>query len=112
MSFLLSCNAMAGPLELETGAAPATVLESEGMGRERMARGFRFGDSRYGRGLDCGRPRAAIVVAMVARGELCSSRRGKDTAWGMFRRVWGCSPREELDQDGLGEEMDDALFFG
>ena len=65
---------MAGPLELETAAAPATVLESEGMGRERRVRGFRFGDSGYGRGLDCGRPRAAIVVAMAARGELCSSR--------------------------------------
>ena len=37
--------------------------------------------------------------------------RGKGTAWGMFRRVWGCSPREESDQDGLGEEIDDALFF-
>ena len=34
------------------------------------------------------------------------------TAWGMFRRVWGCSPREKSDQDGLDEEIDDALFFG
>ena len=39
--------------------------------------------------------------------------RGKGTAWGMFRRVWGCSPREELDQDSLGEEIDGvALFSG
>ena len=65
---------MVGPLELETAAAPATVLESEGMGREWRVRGFRFGDSEHGRGLDCGRPRAAIVAAMSARRELCSSR--------------------------------------
>ena len=41
--------AMAGLLQLEPAAAPATVLESEGTGRERRARGFYFGDSGHGK---------------------------------------------------------------
>ena len=32
--------------------------------------------------------------------------RGKDAAWGRLRRVWGCSPREESDRDGPGQEID------
>ena len=56
-------------------ALPTSVQESEGMGRERRVRGFSFGDSGHRRGLDGGRPRAAIVAAMAARGELCSSRK-------------------------------------
>jgi len=41
---------MAGLLELELTGAPGTVLESEGMGRERRVRRFHFGDSGQGRG--------------------------------------------------------------
>ena len=41
---------MAGLLELELAGAPDTVLESEGMGRERRVRRFHFGDSGQGRG--------------------------------------------------------------
>ena len=37
-------NAMAGLLELEPAAAPATVLGTESTGRERRARAFHFGD--------------------------------------------------------------------
>jgi len=39
---------MAGVLELEPAAAPATVLESEGTGTERRARLFYFGDPDMG----------------------------------------------------------------
>ena len=46
---LLCHNAMVGLLEFEPAAAPATVLESEIMGRERRARGFYFGKSGHGR---------------------------------------------------------------
>ena len=41
---LLCHNAMAGLLELEPAAAPATVLGTESTGRERRARAFHFGD--------------------------------------------------------------------
>ena len=39
--------------------------------------------------------------------------RGKGAAWGRLRRIWGCSPRAESDQDGPGQEIDGgALFLG
>ena len=40
---------MAELLELKPASAPATILESEGMGRERRVRGFYFGDSEHGK---------------------------------------------------------------
>ena len=54
-------------------ALPAYVLEVEGMGSERRARGFRSGDFGHGRG--CGRwsATAAMVAVPGARGELCLS---------------------------------------
>ena len=52
-------------LELEPAAAPATVLESEGTGRERRARGFYFGDSGHGSKVGSGH-----VAAMAAAYEL------------------------------------------
>jgi len=52
-------------------ALPAYVLEVEGMGRKRRARGFRSGDFGHGRG--CGRRSATGGHAVPgARGELCS----------------------------------------
>ena len=39
--------------------------------------------------------------------------RGKGAAWGRLRKIWGCSPRAESDQDGPGQEIDGgALFLG
>ena len=39
--------------------------------------------------------------------------RWKGAAWNMYRRIWGCSPWKELDQDGLSEEIDEsALLLG
>ena len=40
---------MAELLELKPASGPATVLESEGTGRERRVRGFHFGDSEHGK---------------------------------------------------------------
>ena len=40
---------MVEPHEFKPAAAPATVLEPEGTGRQRRARGFHFGDSGHGR---------------------------------------------------------------
>ena len=63
--------AMAGQLELEPVAAPATVFESESMGRERRVRGFHFGD--FGHGKRKLAPAAATAMASTS----CSS-------WGAF----------------------------
>ena len=60
---LLCHNAMAGLLELEPAAAPATVLESESTGRERRARGFYFGKSGHGRWRWAMAAAAAMVMA-------------------------------------------------
>ena len=55
---------MVGQLELEPVAAPDTVLESEGTGREGRARGFYFGDSGHGRrGLATAAAAATVAVA-------------------------------------------------
>ena len=37
--------------------------------------------------------------------------RWKVSAWGKLRRVWGCLPWKESNQDGLGEEIDVASLF-
>jgi hypothetical protein len=37
--------------------------------------------------------------------------RGKAVGWGWWRRVGRCSPRNESDQDGLGEEIDGVALF-
>jgi len=66
---------MAGPPELETAAAPATILESEGTGRERGGRGdfiqVALGIGNEGEG---GPPQTAMAAAIGARGELGSGR--------------------------------------
>jgi len=87
----------------------STASKSEGTGRERKMRGFRSGDSGHGR-------RAGRRPAMDGHGG------GSGRSWGACWRkgegrpwVGACegrwSPREKSDQDGLGEEIDDALFF-
>ena len=53
----------------------------------------------------------AMAAALEARGGLAGGREREGRGLGWWRTVWGCSPREESDQDGLGEEIDDALFF-
>jgi len=82
---------MAGVLELEPAAAPATVLESEGTGRERRARGFYFGDSGHGTKVGSGR-----VAAMAAAYELAGGgqRKGRwlGKAEGAVEMLGSCLP--------------------
>ena len=64
-----------------------------------------------GEGLGGGRPWMATVVALEARGNLLVEGRGKAVGWGWRRMVWRCSPGREVDQDGLGEEIDGVALF-
>ena len=80
-------SAMAGVLELEPAAAPATVLESEGTGRERRARGFYFGDSGHGKRRSAPaawQPWPRLMSLLVAG-------RGRGAGWGRLRVLWRCS---------------------
>ena len=80
-------SAMAGVLELEPAAAPATVLESEGTGRERRARGFYFGDSGHGKRRSAPaawQPWPRLMSLLVAG-------RGRGTGWGRPRVLWRSS---------------------
>jgi len=61
---------MSGVLELEPAAAPASVLESEGMGRERRVRGFHFGDFGH-------RKRRSTTAAVAAIAAAPRARRGQ-----------------------------------
>jgi len=63
---------MAELLELKPATAPATVLESEDMGRERRARGFDIGASRRGLLWKKEGARVAMDGGLRARGEVCS----------------------------------------
>ena len=79
---------MSGVLELEPAAAPASVLESEGMGRERRVRGFHFGDfgHRKRRSTTAAAPRAR-------RGELAGSREGAGRGLGLVGEGHGGAHR-------------------
>ena len=75
---------MSGVLELEPVAAPATVLKSEGMGRERWVRGFHFGDFGHRKRRSTTAAVAAIAAAPRAhRGELTGSREGEGHGLGL-----------------------------
>ena len=75
---------MSGVLELEPAAASATVLESEGMGRERRVRGFHFGDFGHRKWRSTTAAVAAIAAAPRARrGELAGSREGAGRGLGL-----------------------------
>ena len=41
-------------------------------------------------------------------GSLLVAERGTGAAWGRSRRLWGCSPRRESNQDGSMEEIDEC----
>ena len=74
---------MSGVLELELAAAPATVLESEGMGREMRVRGFHFGDFGH-------RKRRSTTAAVAAIAELRELVVGSSLAAGRGQAVgWG-----------------------
>ena len=78
---------MAGVPELEPAAAPATVLESEGTGREGRVRGFYFGDSGHGKQRSAPaawQPWPRLMSLLVAG-------RGRGAGWGRPRVLWRCS---------------------
>ena len=61
---------MSVAFELEPAAAPATILKSEGMGRERRVRRFHFGDFGH-------RKRRSTTAAVVAIAAAPRARRGQ-----------------------------------
>jgi len=80
-------SAMAGVLELEPVAVPATVLESEGTGRERRARGFWFDSFEHVKrksGPAAWQPWPRLMSLLVAG-------RGRGAGWGRPRVLWRCS---------------------
>ena len=99
-------SAMAGVLELEPAAVPATVLESEGTGRERRARGFYFGDSGHGKRRSAPaawQPWPRLMSLLVAG-------RGRGAGWGRPRVLWRCSAAAYLGVGCLQEEIDERLL--
>ena len=83
-------DAMSGVLELEPAAAPASVLESEGMGRERRVRGFHFGEFGHRKRRSTTAAVAAIAAAPRARrGELAGSREGAGRGLGLVGQGHG-----------------------
>ena len=87
-------DAMSGVLELEPAAAPATILKSEGMGRERRVRGFHFGDFGHRKRRSTTAAVAAIAAAPRARrGELAGSREGAGRGLGLVGEGHGGAHR-------------------
>ena len=77
------------------------------MGGERRARGFHFGDFGHRKWRSTTAAVAAIAAAPRARrGELTGSREGAGRGLGLVGRAMRCSPQEELNRDGPGEEID------
>jgi len=75
-AFTVAARRSFAGIELQT-----TVSKSEGMGRYRRMRGFHFGDSGHGSGLEDGRLRAAIVAVPGARGEALVAGRVRGAGW-------------------------------
>ena len=71
-----------------------------------MMLGFHFGSSCWG--LGHGRPFLQVLKLV---GSLAQAATGEGVDWRWKRMVGWCSPRRELNQDSLGEEIDGVARF-